>query len=49
MDILLSGDNNDIWRYDQVSSFFKDKSKLGATCSFKENMTNFKNLFFWLI
>ena len=32
-----------------VSSFFKNKSNLGATCSFKENMTNFENLLFWII
>ena len=31
--------------YEQASFFFKNKSNIGATCSFKENMTNFENFY----
>ena len=33
-----------IRRYEQLSSFFKNKTNLGATYSFKEKMENSKNL-----
>ena len=31
--------------YEQASFLFKNKSNIGATCSFKENMKNFENFY----